>query len=179
MSTSSNEKETVTDPEAGSEAATTVADDQHSIEYEPNDASVAKWLSRRTKCVGISALILILVVVMAAVLGSVRPFQSSSSASPSFGVPQVAPTSDPPKEQPGDVPGTPEETVVQTRWPQLVQQPVDVAVATIQRDRPDVTVQVLHVDSMYTSDYDTSRVRVFFEVNKDNAKVVAREPRVG
>jgi hypothetical protein len=53
--------------------------------------------------------------------------------------------------------------------------PAEVAKRKIQEDRPDIQVILVPVDSAVTDDFNTKRVRVFF----DKAGNVAQVPKIG
>ncbi|GHP05205.1 hypothetical protein PPROV_000395700 [Pycnococcus provasolii] len=61
-------------------------------------------------------------------------------------------------------------------WPELLGIDVETAVSAIRTERPDLNVQVLDQDAMYTQDYVTERVRIFEDAE---SRTVARVPRVG
>ena len=60
--------------------------------------------------------------------------------------------------------------------PELLGIDVETAVSAIRTERPDLNVQVLDQDAMYTQDYVTERVRIFEDAE---SRTVARVPRVG
>ena len=62
-----------------------------------------------------------------------------------------------------------------TSWPKVVGLQSDDAVARVERDRPDVDVQMVKADAIVTAEHDETRVRVYV----DEAGVVVRAPRVG
>ncbi|PWZ10388.1 Subtilisin-chymotrypsin inhibitor-2A [Zea mays] len=62
-----------------------------------------------------------------------------------------------------------------TSWPEVEGMPAEVAKRKIQEDRPDVQVILVPVDSAVTDDFNTKRVRVFF----DKAGNVAQVPKIG
>jgi hypothetical protein len=77
-------------------------------------------------------------------------------------------------------PTTPTSTNVDTsnkkKWPELYQTDGEIAKAVIQSERPDLKyVDIVPDDSIVTSDYDTSRVRIF--VNSDG--IVTSIPKIG
>lgn len=61
-------------------------------------------------------------------------------------------------------------------WSSLLNKNVDDAKVIIQRDRPDVEIDVLEQNSMVTMDYRMNRVRVF--INPETQTVTAI-PRIG
>ncbi|KAM0841167.1 hypothetical protein ACQ4PT_059209 [Festuca glaucescens] len=60
--------------------------------------------------------------------------------------------------------------------PELLGAKAEAAKQKIMRDRPDVEVTVVPVDSMVTADVNTKRVRVFMDTS--NNKVV-KVPKIG
>jgi hypothetical protein len=59
-------------------------------------------------------------------------------------------------------------------WPELVGVPVEDAVAVISEERPDLEIETIPHDFMYTEDYVTSRVRIFTK-----AGLVFKTPVIG
>ena len=62
-----------------------------------------------------------------------------------------------------------------TSWPEVEGVPAQVAKHKILADRPDVKVDVLPYGSVVTDDYDTKRVRVYFDYFRN----VVGVPKVG
>jgi len=62
-----------------------------------------------------------------------------------------------------------------TSWPEVTGLPAEVAKDKIQDDRPDVEVILVPVGSAVTDDFNTKRVRVFF----NKAGNVAEVPKIG
>eukprot|EP00887_Chlorella_sp_A99_P004053 scaffold11.g4053.t1 len=62
-----------------------------------------------------------------------------------------------------------------TSWPELVGTPVDEAVALLQAET-GLNVVPISADRMVTADYQTDRIRVFYE---EAGQTVARAPRIG
>ncbi|EES19373.1 hypothetical protein BDA96_09G113300 [Sorghum bicolor] len=62
-----------------------------------------------------------------------------------------------------------------TSWPEVKGLPAEVAKHKIQDDRPDVEVILVRVGSVVTDDFNTMRVRVFF----DKVGNVAEVPKIG
>jgi hypothetical protein len=60
-------------------------------------------------------------------------------------------------------------------WPEVEGLPAEVAKQKIEDDRPDVQVILVPVGSAVTDDFNTKRVRVFF----DKAGNVAEVPKIG
>jgi hypothetical protein len=60
-------------------------------------------------------------------------------------------------------------------WPELLGAPSDAAKEKILSDRPDVSVIVLPVGSIVTTEFNPKRVRVFV----DSYSVVAEVPKIG
>jgi cytoskeletal protein RodZ len=59
-------------------------------------------------------------------------------------------------------------------WPELVGVPVEDAIAVISEERPDLEIETIPYDFMFTTDYDTSRVRIFTK-----AGLVFQTPVIG
>ena len=62
-----------------------------------------------------------------------------------------------------------------TSWPEVEGLPAEVAKHKIQDDRPDVEVILVPVGSAVTDDFNTKRVRIFF----NKAGNVAEVPKIG
>ena len=62
-----------------------------------------------------------------------------------------------------------------TSWPEEEGLPAEVAKHKIQDDRPDVEVILVPVGSAVTDDFNTKRVRIFF----NKAGNVAEVPKIG
>ncbi|GJN18867.1 hypothetical protein PR202_gb06076 [Eleusine coracana subsp. coracana] len=65
-----------------------------------------------------------------------------------------------------------------TSWPEVVGWPATAAVMQINKDRPDVSIEVIPVGATVQPGYNPGRVRVFFDAGNSRG-LVAETPMVG
>ena len=166
---------------------------------ETAEAPAKTPAGRRSKkrWVIVTAIVIILAAIAIALGVTLSGTRSSGTVS-STGTPETESSAPPPQqESPDDTTTAPEssasppqqspddttkptptkgEAIMDKKsWPELVGMPVSEAVSIIERERPDVSVQVILYNWIVTDDYVTTRVRVF----KTEDDKVYWEPRIG